>query len=138
MNANDNIANGKPDPIMDPAPVVTIEGRTYTLRRLGLPDVFRVSRILGRGVSMLTNAGEFTLGQIVQVLIGSLTANEDEVLALIADVLGITREELSDPAVFPMPCVVDILDALAKHQDLAGFLTRVQALVERLPETATP
>jgi len=135
MNANDKIVK---DPIMDAAPVVTIEGREYTLRRLGLPDVFRVSRILGRGVAMLTNAGEFTVGQIVQVLIGSLTANEDEVLTLIADVLGVTRDELNDPAVFPMPCVIDVLDALAKHQDLVGFVTRVQAMVERLPETATP
>ena len=133
MNKNDKI-----DPIMDAAPTVTIEGHTYTLQRLGLPDVFRVSRILGRGVSMLTNAGEFTIGQVVQVLVGSMTANEEEVLALIAHVLGIERAELNDPERFPMPCIIDVFEALSKHQDLAGFLTRVQALTERLPETPTP
>jgi len=135
MNANDKI---KTDPIMDPAPTITIEGHEYTLQRLGLTEVFRVSRILGRGVSMLTNAGEFTVGQVVQVLVGSMTANEEEVLQLIADVLGIKRDELNDPVRFPMPCIIDVFEALSKHQDLAGFLTRVQALTERLPETPTP
>ena len=126
------------DPVMDAAPTVLIAGRTYELRRLGLSDVFRVSRILGRGASMLADAGQFTVGQIVQVLIGSVTANEDEVLDLIADVLQVERAEVNDPNRFPMPCVIDIFEALARHQDLAGFLVRVQALTERLPETTTP
>jgi hypothetical protein len=126
------------DPVMDAAPTVTIEGREYRMRRLGLRDVFRVSRILGRGVSMLADAGKFTVGQIVQVLVGSITVNEDEVLDLIADVLQVERVELNDPERFPMPCVLDVLEALAKHQDLMGFIVRVQALTERLPETTTP
>jgi len=135
MNANDHTNT---DPILDEPPTVTVAGREYTLRRLGLRDAFRVGRILGRGVSMLTNAKEFTVGQIVHVLIGSLTANEDEVLTLIADVLGIKRDELEDPERFPLPSVLDVLEALARHQDLAGFLRRAQAMAEGLPETATP
>jgi len=128
----------KADPVMDAAPTVTIEGREYHMRRLGLRDVFRVSRILGRGVSMLADAKSFTLGQIVQVLVGSLTMNEDEVLDLIADVLQVERDALADPERFPMPCILDVLEALAQHMDLVGFLKRVQALTERLPETTTP
>lgn len=129
---------GDTDPIMDAAPSVTIAGHEYELRRLGLRDVFRVSRIIGRGVSVLANTTEFTVGQVVQVLVSSMTANEEEVLTLIADVLGIKRDDLNDPERFPMDSIVDVLEALGRHQDLMGFFKRVQAMAERLPGTPTP
>lgn len=132
------MGNKTTDPVMDAAPTVLIAGHTYELRRLGLRDVFRVSRILGRGAGLLADSGNFTIGQVVQVLVGSMTANEDEVLDLIADVLQVTRDDVNDPNRFPMPCIIDVFEALAKHQDLAGFIVRVQALTEHLPEITTP
>ncbi len=126
------------DPILHEEPTITIADREYTVRRLGLRDVFRVSRILGRGVALLGDQAQTLSGsQVVQVLVASLTSNEDEVLKLIADVLSVQRAELDDPAVFPMDCIVDILEALAAHQDLRAFFARVQTLTERLPELQT-
>ena len=126
------------DPVLLEAPSVTIAGVVYPIRRLGLRDVFRVSRILGRGVAMLTDAKNVSGGQVVQVLVASLSQNEEEVLSLIADVLGVKRVDLNDAERFPMDSVIDVFEALSKHQDLVSFLTRVQTLAERLPEMQTP
>lgn len=123
------------DPILSDDPTVEIAGKTYTIRRLGLRDVFKVARILGRGVAVLgDNAGTLSAAQTMQVLISSLTANEDEVLALLADVLSVKRTELENPRLFPMDSIIDVLQALAEHQDLKAFLARVQRLTETLPE----
>ena len=123
------------DPILSDDPTVTIAGAEYTIRRLGLRDVFKVARILGRGVAVLgDNAGTLSAAQTMQVLISSLTANEDEVLSLLADVLSVKRTELENPALFPMDSIIDVLQALAEHQDLKAFLARVQRLTETLPE----
>ncbi len=123
------------DPVLAEPTVITINEREYTLRKLGVRDVFRVSRILGRGIGVLANDGaNLTGGQVVQVLVASLSQNEEEVLALVADVLGVSRKQLEDPNVFPMESIIDVFEALAEHQDLRAFLARVQSLVERLPE----
>lgn len=127
-----------PDPILSDDTTVVIAGETYTVRRLGLRDVFKVARILGRGVALLgDNATNLTPGQTMQVLISSLTANEDETLDLIADVLSVKRAEIDDAARFPMESIIDVLQALAEHQDLKAFLARVQRLTETLPEMQT-
>lgn len=123
------------DPVLAEAPTVTIAGKAYVMRKLGLRDVFRVSRILGRGVAVLASDGaNLNAGQVMQVLVASLNTNEEEVLALIADVLKVSRRDLEDPDKFPMESIIDVLEALAEHQDLRSFLARVQLLVERLPE----
>lgn len=124
------------DPVLVEPPTVTIAGTTYTVRRLGLRDVFRVSRILGRGIAILAEGG--TSGpQIIQVLIASLNANEEEVLKLVADVIGVKRVDLDDPARFPMVSFLDILAALSESQDLRDFFARVQTLTGVLPELQT-
>lgn len=123
------------DPILAEAPTVTIAGIVYPIRKLGLPDVFRVARILGRGVSVLGDAGaSLSPGQIMQVLVASMTSNEQEVLALIGDLLGVEQKKLRDPDLFPMESIIDVLEALKEHQDLRAFLARLQKLVELLPE----
>lgn len=124
------------DPVLQEPPTVTIAGTTYTIRRLGLRDVFRVSRILGRGIAVLAEGGS-TGSQIIQVLIASLNANEEEVLKLIADVIGVKRADLDDPNRFPMVSFLDILAALSESQDLRDFFARVQTLTGVLPELQT-
>ncbi len=117
---------------------IDIAGETYTMRRLGLRDVFKVVRILGSGVGMLSDIGDTpTPGQTLQVLIASMTANEEEVLSLVADLIGVTREDLNDPERFPMESVVDIFKTLSDHQDLRAFLSKVAGMMESLPEMQT-
>lgn len=81
------------DPVLYEPPTVTVAGTTYTLRRLGLPDVFRVVKILGRGAALLDPAAEFTPAQIIQVLMTSISLNEGPVLDLIASLLGVPRKD---------------------------------------------
>ncbi len=126
------------DPILSTGTTVDIAGKTYTLRRLGLQDVFRVARILGNGVAVIGNANDkYNSVQIAQILIASMTRNEAEVLDLIADLLNVERKLLNDPNVFPMDSMLDIFDALSKHQDLANFLARLTALMGTAPSMKT-
>jgi hypothetical protein len=123
------------DPILDEGPIVSIAGTDYRIRRLGFQDVFKVARILGRGIAVLGDQGSnLTPGQAIQVIMASMTANEDEVLDLLASILGVNRKDFADTARFPMEAIVDVAEALANHQDLRAFLAKVQALMERLPE----
>jgi len=126
------------DTILSEPTTVTIAGTEYTLRRLGLQDVFKVARILGNGVAVLGDtSGTYSPAQAVQVLVASMTRNEDEVLNLVADLLKVDRKTLADPDKFPMDSMIDIFTALSEHQDLKAFLARIAALTERLPEMQT-
>jgi len=126
------------DTILSEPATVTIAGETYELRRLGLQDVFKVARILGNGVAVLGDtSGTYSPAQAVQVLVASMTRNEDEVLNLVADLLKVDRKTLADPNKFPMDSMIDIFTALSEHQDLKAFLARIGSMAERLPEMQT-
>lgn len=121
------------DPVLIEPTILTIAGNEYTLRRLGLRDVFKVSRILGRGIAALAENGITQPGQVLQVLVASMNQNEDEFLKLIADLLGVSRADLDNPDLFPMDSFLDIVAAIAASQDLRGFFSKVQALTSGLP-----
>lgn len=131
------------DPILDShGPIVTIEGRDYPLRRLGLQDVFRVVRILGNGISVLVGSGQVDVktsklavdpGLVVQVLLASMQRHESDIMQLMADLIGVERAELDDAERFPITAILDLYEALAQHQDLLAFLARVEAMMSRVP-----
>lgn len=126
------------DPVLSENFSIEVAGTTYEMRRLGLRDVFRVARILGNGVAVLGDgASQYTPGQVVQVLVASMTRNETEVLNLLADLLNVEAEVLQDPNKFPMESIIDVFEGLSEHQDLKAFLARIAALTERLPEMQT-
>ncbi len=116
---------------------VTIEGHTYTLQKLGMKHVFKVARVLGNGIRVIGDANSFSPGEIMQVFVASMARNEDEVMSLIGDVLGVTRKELDDPERFPLDSIVDVFAALKDHQDLQAFLGKVMKLMEVNPEMQT-
>ena len=126
-----------PDPILDDGQKIEIAGRTYTIRRLGLRDVFRVARIFGNGVHVLGDAGSYTPGQVIQVLVASLARAEEEVLHLIASLIGVERADLDDVERFPMESIIDVFEVLSESQDIAAFLARVEALMGKSPEMQT-
>ena len=110
---------------------ITIAGNEYTMRRLGLRDVFKVARILGNGVATMGGTeDDLTPTAVMQILVASMTANEDEVLNLMADILNIERATLDDPDLFPMDSVIDIFQKLAEHQDLKAFLDKVGSMTQ--------
>lgn len=80
-------------PIVGDTPTVEIEGRMYKLRRLGIPDTFAIARILGVGVKQLGNLGFGDLNEQAAVLaiIAAIPYAEDEILDLLADIVGVRR-----------------------------------------------
>jgi hypothetical protein len=131
------------DPILAENPTVTIAGTEYPLKRLGIQHAFRIVRVLGRGVSAFAGlekneeTGEYNTEQVLQVLVAAMVVNEEEALRLIADVLNVERKELNDPERFPMDSIIDVLQALARHQDLRSFFARLMRLMESVPSMRT-
>ncbi len=125
------------DPVLVTPPEVTIGDRTYALKRLGLRHVFKVLRILGRGVQLLNPKGGLTAVEVLQVLVASISVNETEVLSLLADLLDVRQDELTNADLFPADALIVVLEALAEHPDLQSFLKRLQAMAPGLLATAT-
>ena len=126
------------DTILRDPHTVEIQGRTYTVRPLGLRDAFKIIRIFGRGVAVLGDVGnDLTPGQAIQLIMASMSTNEEAVLDLLSDVIGVTKKELEDPALFPMASIVDVIQALAHSQDLKDFFAKLSGMMESNPEMQT-
>ena len=123
------------DAVLYEPPTVTIENETYPVRRLDTRDVYKLARILGRGVGVLANPEGIHPAQVLQVLIASMTVNEDEVQKLLASLIGVPLKEWE---VMPPTAVIDVLEALAAHQNLQDFFARLERLTATLPEMQTP
>lgn len=122
------------DPILYTPPTVTIAGVEYPLRRLSMKDVFRIVPIVSKGANaILAGNGQLTAPQILQALMQALVTSEREVTALLADLIGVTPADLEDGDRFPITAAIDIIEAVAKHEDLRAFIERVQAAAGRLP-----
>ena len=122
-------------PIVGDTPTVEIEGRTYKLRRLGISDTFAIARILGVGVKQLGNLGLGSLNEQAAVLaiIAAIPYAEDEILDLLADIVGVDGSDIRNPELFPLGSEIAIIEALSKHQDLQAFFTRLQGLMKANP-----
>ena len=122
-------------PIVGDTPTVEIEGRTYKLRRLGISDTFAIARILGIGVKQLGNLGIGSLNEQAAVLaiIAAIPYAEDEILDLLADIVGVDGSDIRNPDLFPLGSEIAIIEALSKHQDLQAFFTRLQGLLKSNP-----
>jgi hypothetical protein len=140
MTKEPKAAAETPEPNTYAPPTVTIAGTTYPMRRLGLEDVFTVSRILGSGVAEL-GAAKGTKGAqgaaFIQVIVAAIAQNQEPVLRLFASIIGVERADLKDPDRFPMDSIITLGEAMAEHQDLMGFLAAVNRLGARTPEMQT-
>jgi len=124
------------EPIVGVKPTIEIEGKTYTVRRLGIPDMFTVIRILGVGVKQLgTMRGLQSLDStsVALALVAAIPYAEDEIMDLLADIVGVDGADIRNPDIFPIDAIVDIIGVLAEHQDLKAFFTRLQALAKANP-----
>jgi hypothetical protein len=124
------------EPIVGTKPTVEIEGKTYTVRRLGIPDMFTVIRILGVGVKQLGTMGglqSLDSASVALALVAAIPYAEDEILDLLADIVGVDGADIRNPDIFPIDAIVDIIGVLAEHQDLKAFFTRLQALAKANP-----
>lgn len=123
------------DPVLYEPPTVTIAGTTYKIRRLNLADTFRVARIVGSGVGAMTRMGDkVDAAAVTQVLVASLTHNSTAVLEFLATIIDVPIDAFEDPDLFPMESIITLVEAMAKHQDLLGFFTKLQGVISALPE----
>ena len=121
------------DPLIGDTPVVTIKGKEYKMRRLGIADTFRLARIIGIGaagigkeIADLDMSPEAAIGLLI---VGFPFASE-EILNLFASLLGVKLEEIRNPDLFPMGSEVDIIKALVEHIDVKAFFTKLVELTE--------
>jgi len=127
------------DPVLYVPPTVIISGVEYPLRRLSMRDVFKIVPIVSRGASAILNAGETVQpAQILQALMQALIVSEKEVMALMADMIGVEVKDFENGDKFPITAIIDIIEAVAKHEDLKSFIGRVQTAAGRLPGLSTP
>ena len=123
------------EPIVGVKPTVEIEGKTYTIRRLGIADTFAIARILGVGIKQMGALGMSSLNEhsAVLAIVAAIPYAEDEILDLLADIVGVDGADIRNPDIFPIDAIVDIIGVLAEHQDLKAFFTRLQALAKANP-----
>jgi len=123
------------EPIVGVKPTVEIEGKTYTIRRLGIKDTFTIARILGVGVKQLGAIGVTALDaqSAVLAMLAAIPYAEDEILDLLADLVGVDGADIRNPELFPLGSEIAIIEALSKHQDLQAFFTRLQGLLKSNP-----
>ena len=124
------------EPIVGVKPTIEIAGKTYTVRRLGIPDMFTVIRILGVGVKQLGSMGglqSLDSASVALALVAAIPHAEDEIMDLLADIVGVDGADIRNPDIFPIDAIVDIIGVLAEHQDLKAFFTRLQALAKANP-----
>ena len=125
-------------PILDDAPQVTIAGKAYQLRRLGVRDTFAIARIVAVGAAAMNrplgNSAMSDPSALAPLLLSGLMAAEETTMKLLASVIDVTVPELEK---MPMEAPLEIVAALAEHQDLRAFFARAGELMKRLPEMQT-
>lgn len=115
------------------SPTVTIKGKEYKLRRLGVSDVFKLGRILAVGAAgMGKEIGKLEMnpGVLAGLLIVSFPYAEDQCLEFIASIINVKVENLKDPELFPVDSILDILKVLAEHEDVRAFFTKLTGLLK--------
>ena len=124
------------EPIVGEGPTVEIEGVIYRLRRLGMRDTFRIAKIMGIGVASMAgmvNLSRLNADMAGMAVIAAIPYAEDEILDLLASLVGVGEEDIRDPNLFPLGSELKIIDAIAKHQDLQAFFTQLHHLLTTNP-----
>ncbi len=106
------------DPILDDGLVIEVAGKQFKMRRLSAKDVWRFVRVMARTSRLL---GPTADRESLALAAGFLLAegfSDAEMSAFLADIVGLTPEELDRQ---PPEVVPAILKALAEHQDMQAF-----------------
>ena len=112
---------------------ITIKGRKYNVRRLGVSDIFKLGRILAVGAAgMGKEIGKLALnpGVLAGLLIVSFPYAEDQCLEFLASIIGVKMGDLKNPEIFPVDSILDILKVLAEHEDIKAFFTKLAGLLK--------
>jgi len=141
------------EPLLYEAPTITIVGKEYTMRRLGIFDVAKLARILSKtSADVIGKLSDTVLARMkvrpeedgkpgeelglaaVQdsewfVAIARAMPNiAEEVIEFLCDLIGF-EGDFRDPDQFPLGSEIEILGALIKHVDVKAFFTSVTNLM---------
>lgn len=120
-------------PLIGDTPTITIRGKEYKMRRMGIVDTFTFARIIGVGAAgigkELTDL-KMTPDVAIGLLIVGFPYASKEILNLFASLLGIKPEEIRDPNLFPMGSEIEIIKALVDHIDVKAFFTKSVELMK--------
>lgn len=136
------------EPLVVEMPTVEINGRTYTMRRLGFKDVIfwlktiresgarglkaatdlvDVLRVENEAGKIYQEATEQRVG-VVAFTWGAIDSI-DVIMSWLASVLQVDAQDFADPNKFPLDSIIDIIEALATHPDLNGFFTKLASVL---------
>lgn len=121
------------EPLIGDTPRVTIKGKEYRMRRLGMVDTFKLARIMGigaAGIGKEISSLEMTAESAIGLLIVGFPYAEEKILDLFASLLGVSEEEIRNPDVFPIGSEIEIIKALTGHIDVKAFFTKLTGLLE--------
>lgn len=126
------------DPVTYTPPIVTVNGREYPLRRLGLQDVLLAGKIVQAALRRLAATDPSIRDGITFAAIATtaLIEEEETVTRFLARLLNVTPAEMIDPDLFPVDALFDVIEALEEHEDLRAFLARSSSLGQRLAPAA--
>ncbi len=104
------------------------------VRPLVVDDLFTVAKIIAKatdaGMKALANMKDASDREVGMAIITvGLTHAEKETKAWLADLVGITPEELGN---MPVMTALDIAEQLIEQEDIQAFFTRASALAKKL------
>lgn len=120
----------KESALMAEYPTFHANEKKYTLRPLGLGDVVKVTRLLAKAANKTGNKTYKTNQAMILDMILQAVEMDDEIFEVLADVMGVTVEDIKDPYKFPIDSAIDMFEAFSKHPDLQRFFTKLQAMTE--------
>jgi len=137
MSNKDNIEKKETfndvEPLIAETPVVTINGKEYKMRRMGVGDTFKLAKVISLGAAgMGKEIGNMELSAEVvgALLLVGFPYADREIIELLASIIGVKYEDMKDPKKFPMGSEIEIITALMDHVDVKSFFGKVTGLLK--------
>ena len=121
------------EPLIGETPTLTIKGKKYRVRRLGMVDTFRLARIVSigaAGIGKEMSTLELTPEAAIGLLVIGFPYAEKHIIELFASLLDVKEEDMRDPNKFPMGSEIEIAKALINHIDVKAFFTKLPELLK--------
>ena len=122
------------EPLIADTPTVTINGKEFKMRRMGVGDTFKLARVISIGAAgMGAEIGNIELNPevVAGLLLAGFPFAERQILELLASVIGVRYEDMKDPEKFPMGSEIEIISKLMEHVDMKAFFTKATGLIKQ-------
>jgi len=134
-------------------PTLEIAGQDYNVRRLGLVDIKWLAELLAGGTGYLegllsqkANLSNLSPEAIGSLILGYIPTAFDSIADWMAGLIGMSREDIRDPNLFPLGSEIQVIEAVVSHEDVAAFFDRamglakhpgLKSMMKRLPKPST-